>query len=925
MANDASMVFRIKGDASHVKRELSTLGVSASRTIGSLGRGVTGALQGNFSALSGGISAVGGGLSMLGPKGMVAAAAISAVAGAASAATAGLFALTKQAAEYGSKISDLSDKTGIGAEALTSLDYAARISGTSIDEVASSLTRFNKLAGEAAMGSEEAQKKLENLGITPQEAMTDLEGALGKVFRRIRSMPPGVQQTKLAMDAFGRSGANLLPMIATMDGDLDGLIAKAKELGVTFDNTAAQEMDKFDDMLVQIGMQFEGLKRTIGIEFLPLFMEVVNEISQFIKDNQKEIKQLASDVAGVFRIVMEGLRGLVAYVKSSEFQAFWSIYKNLSGFGVISGVLSLGRSFSESRPPTPTTPSPLGGAGTIDDLYNQMAQEQKVLQERLRALDAYYKLETEQVRGNYERILAIKLEQLRTGEISENEFRAAYSEATTRFYNHLRSLVRAATALQLQDENLTAEQRRNILKRQQIDIAKLNDEEVQGRRRTLEAVEAINRQIVQSEIDRVNRESALSIKYQQAKMAEMRSTVQLQTARKEMTEGQGMAIMYRMELQMIDLLIKQTQNLLNIQRLSREERKQFEAELSLLESQRIALVNDITRAGVEGAERQAEAARQATAERVALEGQVSDVIYQREQAARDAEIRELEVILETAKNKKAVLGQIEALEAIRAQKEQEYILERLEREREASLESIAGKENEEELKFQIEELYRQKRLLAEEEFQRRLQEIRNKFGGMDEQAVTFKDTVTSLGDALKKSFGAIANGIGQAVSAWVLYGETGGAVMRKVVAESLAALAQQAAVEAIIWTAKGFGFLAMKQYDDARNAFKSAALWGAAGVAAGVGGRAIAGDSFKKESGRESVSGRSTNSGNANQGQAYSSMQDQTVDMNRAGSFGAIQRETVLVVKDKSGMFSKLFQVEVEKNSKVRQSILRMA
>ncbi len=100
-------------------------------------------------------------------------------------------------------------------------------------------------------------------------------------------------------------------------------------------------------------------------------------------------------------------------------------------------------------------------------------------------------------------------------------------------------------------------------------------------------------------------------------------------------------------------------------------------------------------------------------------------------------------------------------------------------------------------------------------------------------------------------------------------------------------------------------------------------MWGAAAVAAGVAGRVIAGDSFKKESGRESVSGRQTNSGNANQGQAYSSMQEQTVDVNRASSFGAVQRETVLVVKDKSGMFSKLFQVELEKNSKVRQSILR--
>ena len=220
-------------------------------------------------------------------------------------AVAGIFALTKSTAAYGSKISDLADKTGLGAEALTSLDYAAQISGASLEDVTGAVTKFSKVVGDAANGSKEAGEKLERFGIKPQDAINDLDGTLGKVFARIQSLPPGVERTSAAMDLFGRSGANLLPVINTMDGDLEGLIAKAKEMGLTFDDVAAKEMDEFDDMLVQIGKQFEGLKRSIGSQFLPLFKDMADAVSNFITENKARITQIGETLVGVARKFME--------------------------------------------------------------------------------------------------------------------------------------------------------------------------------------------------------------------------------------------------------------------------------------------------------------------------------------------------------------------------------------------------------------------------------------------------------------------------------------------------------------------------------------------------------------------------------------------------------------------------------------------
>ena len=917
----------MKGDASHVKKELASLGMSASRTIGTIGKGVTGAIKGDFSALSGGISSLAGGLTSLGgPVGMAAGAAIASIGAAASAAAVGVFALTKEAAAYGGKITDLSQRTGLGAEALSAMDLAAKQSGSSIEEVSKAVTRFNKTAGEAALGSEEASKKLEMLGITPQEAMTDLEGALGKVFKRIKSMPPGVQQTKLAMDAFGKSGANLIPVINAMDGDLDGFIAKAKELGIVIDDTTAGELDKFDDMLVQLGTQFEGLKRQIGVAFLPLLTEMAMELSTFISENKEDIKSIASDFAGFTRAVLSGLKQIVDFVRENE--GVWTLIKTSIAPLAVAGsaFMNLGRSFNQSRPPAPAPPPAAGGGGTIDDLYNQMAAEQKALQERLKALDAYYKMETEQARMNYERILAERLEMLRTGEIDENTFRQSYSEATTNFYNYLREQIRKSTALQLQDENLTAEERRNIVKRQQIDIQKINDEERKAREENRKQIDAINKQIVESDTARVNAQNALAIKGEQARAREVKARTQLLLAQKSISEGEAMKRLYENELRMIDLLISATNKLLNIQGLSREQRQAYEADLSALESERRAVLDEIQTAGIQGGQKQEQQKIENAQALNEILKETRRIEIERADAADAALIKEKELLLEQTtrvSKRKVIEDQIVAIQMVAAQRAFDAIKKELEDEKQKQISKLEGVENYEAQKAAIEKLYREKALFAEEEFQRRLKEIRTKGTQEESQVDKWKNEVKSFKGALRDTFDRVAQGIGNATQAWVLYGETGPAVMRKVVAESLAALASYAVVKALTNLADGFERLAFGDAAGAALHFKAAALWGAAGVAAGVAGRVVAGDSFKQQANRESVSGRSTNSGNANQGQAYSSMQEQKVDVNRAASFGSVQSETVLVVKDKSGMFSKLFQVELEKNSKVRQSILR--
>lgn len=129
-------------------------------------------------------------------------------------------------------------------------------------------------------------------------------------------------------------------------------------------------------------------------------------------------------------------------------------------------------------------------------------------------------------------------------------------------------------------------------------------------------------------------------------------------------------------------------------------------------------------------------------------------------------------------------------------------------------------------------------------------------------ARTIEQTVVPLNEILRNSFLQVANAIGQTVQNWVLLGETGPAVMRKILAQALASIAAEAAINAVKMAAVGFANLAFGNFKGAADAFISAALWGSIAGGAALAGRGVAGDLFKSNSG---ASGGSADTGRPGQ------------------------------------------------------------
>lgn len=306
----AELIFRAAGDTDDARKEFSKLRSEIKDTT-TEGKGRFESFTQSLGLSEKGAASLAGALPLIGAA--ATAAATVAVTAAVSIARS-LFEASKEAADFGSQIFDAGQKTGLSAEKLSAMKFAADQSGTSLETITQSAAKFARTIDSAGQGSEKAKDVLDRLGVTS----SDLDTALAQALKTIAETEDGTEQMALAMAAFGRSGADLLPFIKSFDGDLDGLVRKAKQLGVTIDDEAARAADEFGDTLDTLNAQLTAVGRTVGFAVMPQFTKLATELSDWIGKNQGEISRWGSVVARVMEDSVSALRKLVNFIYENQ-------------------------------------------------------------------------------------------------------------------------------------------------------------------------------------------------------------------------------------------------------------------------------------------------------------------------------------------------------------------------------------------------------------------------------------------------------------------------------------------------------------------------------------------------------------------------------------------------------------------------------
>lgn len=321
IGQSAGLLFRIDAESSGVKKE--------------------------FAAVDASITSLGSKFSSFGGVATVAAAGVAAIGAAALTAGKYLFDLTSAASEFGSEIYDASQKTGLSATAISSLKAAAEQSGSSLEAVTKGIAKFAKQY---------------------EGTSTDLRAELAKTFKQIADAKPGFEQLTLAQEKFGKSGADLIPMINSFDGDLEGLIKRMEDLGITIDDEAAAAADAFGDQMDVLSAQLAGVGRTIGTAFMPQFTRMAASVSNWLVDNKQNISTFATVTSNAFRTLLLGLESVAAWVQRNQ-KVLEFIFNTSTGgvWGlVMSGINSEINRLSQPGPGTVQEASGGGRAAGFD-------------------------------------------------------------------------------------------------------------------------------------------------------------------------------------------------------------------------------------------------------------------------------------------------------------------------------------------------------------------------------------------------------------------------------------------------------------------------------------------------------------------------------------------------------------------------------
>jgi hypothetical protein len=146
----------------------------------------------------------------------------------------------------------------------------------------------------------------EQLGINIKEVGTSSE-AFDLVIARLADMEDETQRNAIANDIFGKSYAELTPLLNAGSEGINALKQEAVDLGSVMSNEAVEAGAKFGDSLDSVKAATNGVFMEIGSQFLPILQDLLDwvlenmpEIKAFVKNTFETISEVVGTAWRLF-------------------------------------------------------------------------------------------------------------------------------------------------------------------------------------------------------------------------------------------------------------------------------------------------------------------------------------------------------------------------------------------------------------------------------------------------------------------------------------------------------------------------------------------------------------------------------------------------------------------------------------------------
>lgn len=278
-----------------------------------------------------------------------------ALVGAGTAIGAALAGAGSHFAKVGDTLDKMSARTGMSAESLSALGFAAEQSGSSLEALGPALLRMNRRLGRitAGLGSGSQVAALEALGLDAATLQTlTAEERFFAIADAMASMSDQAEAAGLAQRAFGTAVDGVLPLLLQGSDGIKQLTRQASDLGLVVDQETAAKAAKLTDALNILKRVAHDIVFELGSAVAPLMTdlaqratELAKRVADFVEDNggvalaSADVIQAGLELAyeqaknAILNILDEITTGLALHLEEAG-KLIDQFARNAGGFGI---------------------------------------------------------------------------------------------------------------------------------------------------------------------------------------------------------------------------------------------------------------------------------------------------------------------------------------------------------------------------------------------------------------------------------------------------------------------------------------------------------------------------------------------------------------------------------------------------------------
>lgn len=221
-------------------------------------------------------------LSGIGSKLRTFGAALAPVAGAFAAVGGAAVAVSLKAGRMADELLDLSDMTGLTTDQLQEFRRVTNQAGVDTDVLAEAAKKMTVRMATGAEGSADLRQGLKSLGISARDAegnLRPMSEVMDESIVALAGMADEATRNVTATKLFGRSAAELAPVLGLGADEIERLRGEAHDLGLVIGGDALENANRFRQTWDGLQQELGGVVARVGVDLIPTMQTLADKVS----------------------------------------------------------------------------------------------------------------------------------------------------------------------------------------------------------------------------------------------------------------------------------------------------------------------------------------------------------------------------------------------------------------------------------------------------------------------------------------------------------------------------------------------------------------------------------------------------------------------------------------------------------------------